>query len=165
VYHFSDSLSLWIFNLRKFNTHVYSHFFFSQPWFRRVSGMPFNTADRMQAVQQVMEGLEALPSAEFSHQHSEPPAQPHFGEFYPAGSMASERTYSTQPDGQQNIPQRASIGRSASIAQTVHMTPRRDTLQLLGLHRELIRNLYITKNCTLQEVILILRHDWGLEVR
>jgi hypothetical protein len=79
--------------------------------------------------------------------------------------MASERTYSTQPDGQQNIPQRASIGRSASIAQTVHMTPRRDTLQLLGLHRELIRNLYITKNCTLQEVILILRHDWGLEVR
>jgi hypothetical protein len=164
VYYFSELLFFWIFNLRKLNTYVYSHFFSSQPWFRRVSGMSFNTADRMQAVQQVVEGLDALPPAEFSHQHSEPPAQPQFDEFYHAGGMASESTYSTQPDGPQNIPQRASIGRSASMAQTVHKSSRRHTEQEWESHRELIRNLYITEDCTLQDVRATLSKIWGLEV-
>ncbi|KAH6696440.1 hypothetical protein BKA61DRAFT_252267, partial [Leptodontidium sp. MPI-SDFR-AT-0119] len=70
--------------------------------------------------------------------------------------MESESTYSTQPDGPQNIPQRASIGRSASMAQTVRKS-RKYTEQEWESHRELVRNLYITEGRTLQDVWSILR--------
>jgi hypothetical protein len=153
----------------------------------------------MQAVQQVVEGLDAMHQAEFPHQHSEPPAQPQFDEFYHAGGStthfdnytttpqlpllripeipglsynhenspwpksAFESIYSTQPDGPQNIPQRASIGRSASMAQTVDKTSCRHTEQEWESQKELIHHLYITEDSTVKNVRTTLSRDWGFE--
>lgn len=118
--------------------------------------MSFNTADKMQAVQQVVERLDALPPAAVPHEHLEPPAQPQFDEFYYAGGIESESTYSTQPDGPRNIPQRDSIGRSASMAQTVRKS-RGYTKEEWESHSELIHYLYITEGRSLEDVRSVLQ--------